>query len=289
MLDLDPGVHLQEEELPVLKEKLHRTRAPVVHRLSGPHGRLAHGGAELRVQGGGGRLLDELLVPTLDRALPLAQVHHVSVDVSQKLDLDVAGPIQIFFHVHRVVAEGACGLSAGGVQGSGSSSAVWTTRIPFPPPPAAALRRTGNPMSRATAVASSASRRGSVVPGTMGTPHPASVGGLRSCRPWPRSYRRWVPRRRSRPLPPLRRRVRVRPGTRIRDGRPRPRPPEPPRGVGRTGGRTRPRALVRSGRRHRPGARGGRGGPPRSRRPRFGCPAPDRHGRSGRRSLPCSQ
>ncbi len=49
------------------------------------------------------------------------------------------------------------------------SSSSCATRIPFPPPPAAALISTGKPISRAASSASSGSERMSV-PGTMGTP-----------------------------------------------------------------------------------------------------------------------
>ena len=41
------------------------------------------------------RLLDDLLVPALDRALPLAQRHDVAVRVGQDLDLDVAGALDV--------------------------------------------------------------------------------------------------------------------------------------------------------------------------------------------------
>ncbi len=44
------------------------------------------------------------------------------------------------------------------------------TRMPFPPPPAAALIITGNPISRATARASSNSSISPSEPGTVGTP-----------------------------------------------------------------------------------------------------------------------
>jgi hypothetical protein len=50
-----------------------------------------------------------------------------------------------------------------------NSSASSATRIPFPPPPAAALMSTGKPISTAFASASSTSAMASV-PGTMGTP-----------------------------------------------------------------------------------------------------------------------
>ena len=76
VLDLDAGVHLEEVERPVRRQQeLAGARAAIAHRLRGGHGRRAHPLAELRVHRDRRRLLDELLVPALDRALALAQVH----------------------------------------------------------------------------------------------------------------------------------------------------------------------------------------------------------------------
>ena len=55
------------------------------------------------------------------------------------------------------------------------SSGSLATRIPFPPPPAAALMITGKPISRAKPRATSTSSTGPGVPGTIGTPTPAIV------------------------------------------------------------------------------------------------------------------
>ncbi len=55
-----------------------------------------------------------------------------------------------------------------------NSSSSFATRIPFPPPPAAALISTGKPIPRAASSASSGSAMASV-PGTMGTPTSAMV------------------------------------------------------------------------------------------------------------------
>ena len=53
---------------------------------------------------------------------------------------------------------------------SESASGSSTTRMPFPPPPADALSRTGKPISSAAARAAAASVTRSVSPGTIGTP-----------------------------------------------------------------------------------------------------------------------
>ena len=59
------------------------------------------------------RLLDQLLVVALDRALALAQVDAVAVRVAQHLELDVPRLDQVLLEVDRAVAEGGLGLGLG--------------------------------------------------------------------------------------------------------------------------------------------------------------------------------
>jgi hypothetical protein len=63
----------------------------------------------------GRRLLDDLLVAALDRALALAEVRVVAVAIGGDLDLDVARPLAVPLHVHVGVAEGGQRLGAPGV------------------------------------------------------------------------------------------------------------------------------------------------------------------------------
>ena len=56
-----------------------------------------------------------------------------------------------------------------------TSSGLSQRRMPRPPPPPAAFRITGKPKLTAFSRASSPSRRGSVQPGTMGTPQPMAI------------------------------------------------------------------------------------------------------------------
>ena len=99
----------------------------------------------------------------LHRAVALAEREHGPVLVGEQLDLDVARPFEIPLAEDGGVAERRLGLAGGGgerlVQCSPRSR---TTRIPRPPPPAAALTRSGKPSSAASPV------------GTTGTP--ASFG-----------------------------------------------------------------------------------------------------------------
>ena len=53
---------------------------------------------------------------------------------------------------------------------SATSDSARTTRMPLPPPPAAALRRSGKPFSLPKAATSAADAAGVVMPGTTGTP-----------------------------------------------------------------------------------------------------------------------
>ncbi len=120
MLHLQPRVHLHEPDAvgaqpvaPVCDE-LDRAGAAVSHRprrpdRGGAH-RLAHGG----LQPGRRSLLDHLLVPALQRAVALEQVHDVAVVVGEHLHLDVARPGHPGFQQHPVVAERRLRLATAG-------------------------------------------------------------------------------------------------------------------------------------------------------------------------------
>ncbi len=120
VLDLKPGVDLQEGEAPVGEEQ--ELDGAGVHVADGSrHG--DRGGPQLgaprRCHGGGGALLDDLLVAALDRALPFEEVHHVAVGVAQDLHLDVAGARHVGLDEHGPVAEGRGRLSLRGGHGVG--------------------------------------------------------------------------------------------------------------------------------------------------------------------------
>ena len=92
MLDLEPGIHLQKPPCAVLAEQeLDGAGAGVAGRSGKLGRRRAERLAQLVVDGRGRRLLDDLLMPALDRAVALAEVDHASVLVGQDLHLDVAG------------------------------------------------------------------------------------------------------------------------------------------------------------------------------------------------------
>ncbi|MNV76924.1 hypothetical protein D3C71_1703090 [compost metagenome] len=66
VLHLQPGVHLQEVELPArIQQKLHGARADVLYRSPGLERRFAHGLAQLGGHHRAGRFLDDFLMPAL--------------------------------------------------------------------------------------------------------------------------------------------------------------------------------------------------------------------------------
>ena len=117
VLDLQPGVHLEEVEALVLADhEFDRAGALVVHGLGERDRLLAHGLAGGVADEGRRRFLDHFLVAALDRALALPQVDAVAVRVAQHLDLDVARLLDELLDEDAVVAEAVAGLvAAGGV------------------------------------------------------------------------------------------------------------------------------------------------------------------------------
>ena len=89
-----------------------------------PDGGLAELGADLQRQGRRGRLLDELLMPPLERAVAVPAVDDVAVRVGEDLDLDVAGPVDELLEVDAGVLEGGLGLVAGRLEGDGEVGLV---------------------------------------------------------------------------------------------------------------------------------------------------------------------
>ena len=127
VFDLQPRVHLHEEELvgPVGRDdELDRARTRVVDAAGGVACGGADSGPGRGVQQRRRRLLDHLLVASLQAAFALAQMHDVAVAVGEHLDLDVPGIQHEPLEEQRVVAErrrrlaartGKCGRKFGGV------------------------------------------------------------------------------------------------------------------------------------------------------------------------------
>jgi hypothetical protein len=105
VLDLDAGVHLQEEVLVALLQSLDGAGGAIPDGGGRVGGDLADALTHLRVHMRGRRLLDQLLVAPLDRAVALPQVDHVTVGIGEDLDLDVAWVLEVALEVHRGVRE----------------------------------------------------------------------------------------------------------------------------------------------------------------------------------------
>ncbi len=106
MLDLEAGVHLEEVERAALgQEELARAGALVADGAGDPERGLRQPASRRLLDGRGRRLLEDLLVPALDRAVTLAEMDAVPVAIEQDLDLDVARPFDQPLEDEPVVAE----------------------------------------------------------------------------------------------------------------------------------------------------------------------------------------
>ncbi|MDQ1105945.1 hypothetical protein QE405_003229 [Nocardioides zeae] len=118
VLDLEPGVHLEEEELlgRRVHEELDGAGAAVVDRVRRAAGGLVERPPGLLAQAGGRRLLDDLLVAALQGAVPLAE-HDDALGGADDLHLDVAAALEEALDEDGGVAEGRGGLVGGQLHG----------------------------------------------------------------------------------------------------------------------------------------------------------------------------
>ena len=173
MLHLEPAVDLDERRRTVRAEQeLERAGIDVSELPAGPLDRCLHRLARLGREGGRRRLLDQLLVSPLDRALALTQREHSALAVAQHLDLDVPRRHEARSRYSDPSPNAASASALAAPYAASSSSGASTRRMPLPPPPAVAFSSTGN---RARAAARG-SLRGShaLVPGTSGRRRHAS-------------------------------------------------------------------------------------------------------------------
>src|SRR5262249_5781325 len=114
VLDLDARVHLHEVVVAVRREQpLDRPGGAIAGGTGGLDGDTADARPQLIVDRGRGRLLDELLVAALDRAVALAQVDDIAVAVGEDLHLDVARVLAVALDVDGRVREVLLPLPAG--------------------------------------------------------------------------------------------------------------------------------------------------------------------------------
>ena len=106
-------------------------------------------------------------------------MHDVAVLVAEHLHLDVARRVDEALHVDAVVAERALRLAPRRQRAAARiSCSDSTSRMPLPPPPAAALSMTGKPICTAAETISSSLSIVPCEPGTTGTP--AAIMRLRA-------------------------------------------------------------------------------------------------------------
>ena len=111
VLDLKPGVHLEEEEVTVLVDELDGPGVVVADRLGGLDRGVAHRRLDAVGKSGCGRLLDQLLVASLRRAVTGRDPHDVAVLIADDLHLDMARPREVALDVHLVATEEALRLA----------------------------------------------------------------------------------------------------------------------------------------------------------------------------------
>ena len=107
MFHLQPRVHLHEREAVTLRlvQELDRARIAIVRALAQPHGRFAQKPVLFLGQSGRRRLLQNLLVAPLDRAIAHSGRPRVSVVVRDDLDFHMARALNELLHEDRRVAE----------------------------------------------------------------------------------------------------------------------------------------------------------------------------------------
>ena len=119
MLHLYAGVHLEEVELPILRQQeLDGPRGDVIGRSGDGQRRGSDAGSLLVGQSRGRCLLDQLLVAPLRRAVALPDEDGVAVGVAHDLGFDVAGLLEVLLNIDvRLGKVGvrftACGIERG--------------------------------------------------------------------------------------------------------------------------------------------------------------------------------
>ena len=184
MLDLEPAVHFDEVEVAIRPdEELEGPGIPVSDCAAARARRqLPSASRRRRIEPRRGRLLDQLLVPPLDRAFALAERQDPTLRRRTGPGSRRAGQATRLLDVERTVAESSFRFGARGAYASLSSSSDATSLMPFPPPPADALSSTGKPASRADRCRSGRSAAPSE-PGTRGGPARRRISFARTLSP----------------------------------------------------------------------------------------------------------
>ena len=145
VLDLQPGVHLQEIKRAAVGvvDELDRAGGAVIHRLPEPHRRLAQLAPLRLAEMRRGRFLDDLLVAPLRGAIALAERDHVAASIAENLHLDVPRDGHELFEKEPGVLEVREPEVAHGFKLCRQLLRRVAERMPMPPPPAVLFSITG--------------------------------------------------------------------------------------------------------------------------------------------------
>ena len=122
VLHLQTGVHLEEGRLAaVVDEEFAGAGTHVVDRTGEHQRRVAQASPLLGIDAGRWRLLEQLLVSPLDRAVTFAELHAGPMGIEQDLDLDVASAFEEALEDEPVIAERAGSLTTGSGERVGES------------------------------------------------------------------------------------------------------------------------------------------------------------------------
>src|SRR5437879_6464480 len=106
MLDLKPRIHFEKVKMPLpVHEKFHCTGIVVARRLHHFESGLPHAAPEIGIHNGRRTLFDDLLMPPLNRALPLTEIDSIAVTIRKNLNLYMPGFLDELLNVDGIIAE----------------------------------------------------------------------------------------------------------------------------------------------------------------------------------------
>src|SRR5258706_8904103 len=113
MLHLDTSIHFQEIKFAIWpKQKLGCTGIDVRNGAYQVDRRCRHALPQFLIQHRRRRFLYQLLMAALNAALALAEMHNITVCISDELHLDVTSGMNSLFQVHAIIAKSAFSLAA---------------------------------------------------------------------------------------------------------------------------------------------------------------------------------
>lgn len=106
MFNLKPGVHLEEIKVLVfVHEELNRSGRVVFATPSQCDSLLSHFLACQGIHYRAGRFFDDFLVPALNRTFALRHIDVVSMKITENLELNVSGRLNVLFYKNSSVSE----------------------------------------------------------------------------------------------------------------------------------------------------------------------------------------